>query len=180
LLQIFNPGRLYIFAALNKTMNKIINVDQAIEISRDLEKKGKKIVIAGGCFDVLHVGHFSLFEHSKKEGDILIILLESDDKIRKKKGLKRPLHLQKERAYMLSQIASIDYVVLLPKINSDSIYDNIVKKIKPSIIATTKNDPNIAHKKRQAEKIGAFVKEVIEYIPEKSSSNIIECLLREN
>jgi rfaE bifunctional protein nucleotidyltransferase chain/domain len=161
-------------------MNKILNLNEARILSKKLHQEKQTIVLTGGCFDILHVGHFSLFEHAKKEGDKLVVLLENDEKIKKTKGLKRPLHSQSERAYMLSLIIPIDYVILLPFLESDDKYDDIIEKIKPDIIATTKNDPNIKHKKRQAEKIGAKVKEVIPYIPEKSTSNILAVLFKEN
>lgn len=161
-------------------MKNILSLSEGFVESESLKKSGKSIVVTGGCFDILHVGHFSLFENAKKEGDILIVLLENDEKIKKTKGFKRPLHSQKERAHMLSLVKPIDYIILLPLIDSDEEYDNIIEKIKPNIIAITKNDPNIADKKRQAEKIGAMVKEVIDYIPEKSTTNILTTLLRED
>ncbi len=161
-------------------MNKILNLIEATMLSKKLHQENQKIVLVGGCFDILHVGHFSLFEHAKKEGDILVVLLENDDKIKKTKGLKRPLHTQNERAYMISLIRPVDFVVLLPFLETNNQYDEVIKKIRPDIIATTKDDPNIIHKKRQAEKIGIIVKEVISYIPEKSSTNILKAFLKEN
>lgn len=161
-------------------MNKVLTVEQAIILSKKLKKQNKTIVLTGGCFDVLHIGHFSLFEYAKKEGDILMVLLENDEKIKKIKGLKRPLHRQKERAYMLSHINFINYIILLPFLNSNDEYDSIIERIKPTFIAITKDDPNILDKNRQAKKIGAKVKEVISYMPEKSSSGILKILLKEN
>jgi rfaE bifunctional protein nucleotidyltransferase chain/domain len=161
-------------------MKNILSLSEGLLESESARKANKSIVITGGCFDILHVGHFSLFENAKKEGDVLIVLLENDEKIKKTKGLKRPLHTQKERAHMLSLVKPVDYIILLPLIESDNEYDNIIEKIKPNVIAVTKNDPNIADKKRQAERIGAKVKEVIDYIPEKSTSNILATLLKED
>ena len=80
----------------------------------------KKItVLAGGCFDVLHPGHIVFLEKAKKAGDYLVVLLESDKKIRKLKGKGRPVHSQKERAEILSALKSVDSVVCLPYMEND-------------------------------------------------------------
>ena len=79
-------------------MNKIINVNDAIELAQKLNKENKKIVITGGCFDILHIGHIKLFDESKKKGDFLFVLLENDNSVRKLKGEGRPINPQIERA----------------------------------------------------------------------------------
>ncbi len=59
-------------------MNQVISPDSAKTIIENLHKNDKTVVITGGCFDILHPGHFALFENAKKAGDVLIVLLESD------------------------------------------------------------------------------------------------------
>ena len=63
-----------------------------------------KIVLVGGCFDILHLGHVVFLEKAKKEGDVLVVLLESDEKVRFLKGKGRPVHTQSERAEILSAL----------------------------------------------------------------------------
>jgi D-beta-D-heptose 7-phosphate kinase/D-beta-D-heptose 1-phosphate adenosyltransferase len=109
----------------------------------------------------------------------LIVLLESDKKIRELKGPNRPLHTQEERAKMLSAIAYIDAIICLPYMTTNQQYDQMVLKIHPSIIAVTKGDPSITHKKRQAEKIDAVVAEVVKYIPNKSTSAAVQVIINE-
>lgn len=157
----------------------ILSIQEAVEISNRLQTASKKIVLTGGCFDVLHIGHFKLLEHAKAAGDSLFVLLESDKKISELKGINRPLHPQKERAHMLAAIRFVDYVVLLPYIVTNEAYDHVVEEIHPTIIATTSGDKNIEHKTRQAKNIGAKVAEVVEYIPNRSTSTALKTLLEE-
>lgn len=157
-------------------MKHILNTKEAIETSKTLRKEGKQIVLAGGCFDILHPGHIAFLEKAKEKGDRLFVLLESDEKIRLLKGINRPVHMQLERAMMLQALRFVDYIILLPVFRENEQYDNLLTELKPHIIATTANDPNIIHKKRQAEKSGARVEEVVEYIPNKSTSEILKAL----
>ena len=161
-------------------MGKILNIKEAVNKSKALRNQGKTIVLTGGCFDILHIGHFSLLKHAKNEGEILMVLLESDAKIQKLKGLKRPLHSQKERAEMLVAIKYVDYVVLLPNLETNEEYDSLIEKIKPNVLAITQNDPNKIERERQAKRVHAIVKEVIPYLPDKSTSATLKILLKEN
>ncbi len=134
--------------------------------------KGKKIVLVGGCFDILHPGHVIFLEKAKQAGDILIVLLESDEKVRKLKGINRPVHIQKERAKILSALRSVDYVVMLPFMKKSLDYDQLIAQIKPDVIAATFGDINIHHK-RIAKKVGAKLKFVTKIIGNHSSSRIL-------
>lgn len=134
---------------------------------------GKKIVLVGGCFDVLHPGHIIFLEKAKKAGDYLVVLLESDQKVRQLKGEKRPVHTQIDRAKILKALRFVDEVVMLPYIKSDQGYDQLIKKIKPDIIATTFKDKNIYHYQRSAKKVGAKLKFVTKIIGEHSTSQIL-------
>lgn len=160
-------------------MNQILSTQQAIQVSQKLQENKEKLVLTGGCFDILHMGHFALLENAKKQGNVLMVLLESDEKIKKLKGELRPLHNQEQRARMLSSLRFVDYVILLPFLETDSEYDKLIEQLKPSVIAVTENDPYEKQKKRQAKKIGAQVREVTPYIPEKSTSQLMKTLLKE-
>lgn len=153
-------------------MNKILKVKDAIKIAKKIREQNKSIVLVGGCFDILHVGHIKFLENSKKRGDVLFVLLESDTKVRKLKGNNRPINNQQKRALVLSAISYVDFVVILPDLKTDSEYDDVITKIHPDIIATTINDPNIIHKKRQANLIKAKVLSVTKRISDQSTSKI--------
>lgn len=133
-----------------------------------------KIVLVGGCFDILHPGHVIFLKKAKQVGDKLIVLLESDEKIRKLKGSGRPIHKQKERAILLKALKFVDEVILLPYIDKEIDYDKYIQKIKPDIIATTLGDPYIKYKKRSAKKVGAKLKCVTKRIENYSTSQLVE------
>lgn len=135
-------------------IKKIISVKNAISISKKIRSDGKTVVIVGGCFDILHLGHILFLEKAKKEGDYLFILLESDETIKKWKGENRPINSQKDRAYLLSKLEMIDFIIPLKEMTKDAQYDKIIFQLKPDVLATTKGDPNVKHKERQAKLIG--------------------------
>lgn len=133
----------------------------------------EKIVLVGGCFDVLHPGHITFLEKAKKMGGFLVALLESDEKIRKIKGKDRPVYSQKEREIMLKSLKAVDQVILLPFMEKEKDYDELVKTIKPDVIATTQGDPNLYHKKRAAKLVGAKLKYVTKFIGNYSTTNVL-------
>lgn len=157
-------------------MKKILNIQQAGKESSRLRKKGKSIVLVGGVFDILHIGHIKFLEKAKKEADFLFLLLESDQSVRKLKGKNRPINKQEDRAYVLEALSSVDFIVKLKNTLKDSDYDRITKLIRPEILATTEPDSYIFHKARQAKLVGAKLKTVIKRIKDKSTTNLIEKL----
>lgn len=160
-------------------MDKIISVKGTVSLSKKLKAQGKTIVLAGGCFDILHIGHILFLGEAKKQADVLFVLLESDETIQKIKGRGRPINSQQDRATLLLALALVDYVVVLPSLKSDKDYDQLIFKIKPTIIATTKNDPNKIHKIRQAKLSGAKIVEVIDRISNQSTSKLAKLLSEE-
>ena len=154
-------------------MNKIIAIEQAIKVSHKLKMQNKSIVLAGGCFDILHTGHMEFLRRAKLHGDVLFVMLESDETIKRLKGNQRPLNNQQHRANVLSSLESVDYIIMLMPLKNDDEYDKVVVNLKPDILATTKNDKFLKHKKRQAEKIGAKVVSVIKRIPDTSTTNLL-------
>lgn len=155
-------------------MKNILTVSEFAKLLSD-----KDIVLVGGCFDILHIGHITFLEKAKKCGDILVILLESDQNIRKLKGINRPVHTQKQRAKILSSLKMVDFVICLPEMKKNSDYDEVIKKIKPDILATTSGDIGLHHKKRTAKLVGAKVKIVSKSIPGFSTSKILDKVSKE-
>jgi len=141
-----------------------------------MNKSNKKIVLVGGCFDVLHVGHIIFLEKAKKLGDKLVVLLESDENIKRKKGKNRPINSQKNRSKVLSSLKMVDEVIRLPVMKNDEEYLNLVKKIKPKIIAVSEGDKNIIQKRGQARLVGARLIKVTDLIKQQSTTKIIEVI----
>lgn len=106
-----------------KSQKEILNI-----VSR-LKKAGKKIVVRNGSFDLLHLGHVKSLQEAKKQGDVLIVLLNSDQSVKSYKSPGRPIIHQKQRAEMLAALACVDYVVIF----DESIPEKMLAKIKPDI-----------------------------------------------
>ncbi len=157
-------------------MRKILTVEQANKASESLRYQGKRVVLAGGCFDILHVGHVRFLERAKESGDVLFVFLEADESIKQLKGEDRPINNQADRAIILSAIAAVDYVIKLSPGLTDNDYDRIVTSIKPDILAVTKGDLLKKHKERQAKLIGGKVVEVTDSVSNKSTSRIVNSI----
>ncbi|PIQ89960.1 MAG: D-glycero-beta-D-manno-heptose 1-phosphate adenylyltransferase [Candidatus Omnitrophica bacterium CG11_big_fil_rev_8_21_14_0_20_42_13] len=110
--------------------SKIKTLTQLKKITANLKRRGKKIVFTNGCFDILHYGHIKYLEKASKYGDILIIGLNSDSSIKRIKGSRRPLNPEKYRAYILSAISFIDYIVIF---GQDTPY-NLISALRPDIL----------------------------------------------
>ena len=80
----------------------------------DLPKmvNGKSVVLANGCFDILHVGHVRYLEGARKLGDTLVVAINSDRSVRAIKGPDRPILNESERAILVSALRCVDHVVV--------------------------------------------------------------------
>ena len=152
---------------MDSTIWKYINLDKLLTCF-----PSRRLVLAGGCFDILHFGHITFLEKAKQEGDILIIALESDEFIRNRKK-REPIHKQSERAYILSALKMVDYVILLPYFDNDSQYNDLVQKVKPAVVAITEGDQSADKKKEQVEKYGGVLKIVLPLITTVSTTQIL-------
>jgi rfaE bifunctional protein nucleotidyltransferase chain/domain len=155
---------------------KIVTVEQAIQIAQDLHMKNKRIVLVGGCFDILHIGHIAFLERAKKAGDVLFILLEADESIRQIKGESRPINNQENRARILAAIEVVDEVILLSHRLKNQDYDKLIMQLKPAIIAITRGDLKRHQKARQASLVNAEIIDVIDVISDQSTTRLVRLL----
>ena len=95
------------------------------------KKKGKRIVLANGCFDLFHIGHIRYLREARRAGDILVVALNSDSSVRRLKGKGRPLLTQEERAEILSAFSVVDYITIFGKLN----VEKILLALKPDVHA---------------------------------------------
>jgi len=109
--------------------NKIKDQKELIAIVEELRRQGKKIVTYNGSFDILHIGHIKSLKEAKEQGDVLAVLINSDESVRKCKGPNHPINSQKDRAENLAALECVDYVATFDEINSKAVLD----KIKPNI-----------------------------------------------
>lgn len=96
-------------------MNTRSKILARCELSSRLEehrKNGKRIVMANGCFDILHAGHVRYLEAARREGDLLVVAINSDSSTRKLKGKGRPILKEVDRAELVAALGAVDYVVV--------------------------------------------------------------------
>ncbi len=113
----------------NRAMKKLKTREEIRVIIKDLQKQGKKVVFANGCFDLIHGGHVSYLEDSRMQGDVLVLGLNSDESIKKLKGDKRPVCVEEQRVEILSSLSCIDYIMLFDEYSCDGILRDLVPDV---------------------------------------------------
>jgi rfaE bifunctional protein nucleotidyltransferase chain/domain len=94
------------------TENKIQPLETLVQRLAEHHRRGQRIVLANGCFDLLHVGHTRYLEGAKREGEVLVVGVNSDAGVRLLKGPGRPLLPASDRAALVAALAAVDYVVI--------------------------------------------------------------------
>src|SRR5688500_1977840 len=110
---------------------RIVDRRTLIERVRDARDRGMTLVLANGCFDVLHAGHVRYLEAAKSIGDMLVVGINSDEQVATLKGAGRPLLPESERAEIVAALASVDLVSIF---NEPTVGELLVA-IKPDIHA---------------------------------------------
>ena len=94
------------------TRSKIVALDTLKSKLDDHKNRRERIVLANGCFDVLHVGHVRYLEAARGEGDVLVAAINSDRSVRSLKGQGRPILPADARARLVAGLAAVTYVVV--------------------------------------------------------------------
>ncbi len=157
-------------------MKQIINFTELPEVIKEIKHNKKTVVLAGGCFDILHQGHLEYLKSAKKEADILIVALENDQNVRRLKGPGRPVNKDKIRAQNLLGTGFVDFVLILPSLRTESDYLGLVKSVQPKIVAVTEGDPKLSAKQKQAKIVGTTVRIVTKRLSGFSTTNIINSI----
>jgi len=97
----------------------------------DARRRGKTVVFANGCFDLVHVGHVRYVEAAKAHGEILVVGINSDESVAALKGPGRPLQNADERAEIVASFECVDYVTVFP----DATVDRLLMRLKPDVHA---------------------------------------------
>jgi len=89
-----------------------------------------KKVWVNGCFDVLHHAHFRLLEHAASFGELLVVGIDSDKRVKELKGDDRPFHSQEERKYNLERIKGVKRVVIF---DSSEMLEQLIRTFEPDV-----------------------------------------------
>ncbi len=153
--------------------SKIIDRNEAAKKIESVREVHKQIVFTNGCFDILHAGHVRYLTAARKEGDVLVVGLNSDQSVRKIKGDKRPVIPQDERSEILAGLWCVDYIIVFNE--PDPL--NLIELVRPDVLVKGDDWP-------EDKIIGAdFVKEKggrvvrVPLLPGASTSQIIERII---
>src|SRR5918998_2334349 len=92
--------------------SRILDRNRLIARVAIARKNGARIVLANGCFDILHVGHVRYLEGARALGDLLVVGINSDEQVRALKGEGRPLVPERERAELVAALRAVDLVTI--------------------------------------------------------------------
>jgi D-beta-D-heptose 7-phosphate kinase/D-beta-D-heptose 1-phosphate adenosyltransferase len=109
---------------------KIKTAGELVEITRSAREARKKVVFTNGCFDLLHLGHHHLLNGARKEGDLLIVAVNSDASIRRLKGPSRPRIAEDDRVRMLAGLEAVDYVTVF----DEDTPNHLLEALRPDVL----------------------------------------------
>lgn len=158
-LKVYNKNMFYTISSIEPVCSK-------------LRGEGKKIVLATGFFDLLHVEHINFLQKAKSAGDILIVAVESDLRARETKGEGRPVETQSLRCEKVSHYA--DYIITLPDdFNNFEAYESLMSSVKPNLYAVSEHTTHIKSKTFLVEKYGGQLQVVHGFNPSISTTQLI-------
>jgi D-glycero-beta-D-manno-heptose 1-phosphate adenylyltransferase len=108
-----------------------VTIDEAAQLAARLRAQGKRIVLANGCFDLLHVGHLRFLRGARALGDVLFVGLNGDAAVARLKGRGRPLMPASERVEILEALRDVDHVVVF----DDDTADALIARLQPDVHA---------------------------------------------
>lgn len=108
----------------------IMTVEHLADVLTESRRRGEKIVMTNGCFDILHPGHAAYLEKARQLGDRLIVAVNSDDSVRRLKGDARPVNPSRTRMAMLAALSATDWIV---EFGEDTPAE-LIARLKPDIL----------------------------------------------
>ena len=154
-------------------MSNVFSKEQMKSLRKKFNDENKKVVFTNGVFDLIHAGHVDYLLKAKELGDILIVGLNSDSSVKRIKGEKRPFINQTERAFLLSNLKPVDFVVIFEE---DTPFE-LIKELIPDVLV--KGSDWSVDKIIGSDIVldnGGEVKN-IQFVNEQSTSKIIEIIL---
>jgi D-glycero-beta-D-manno-heptose 1-phosphate adenylyltransferase len=134
--------------------SKIVSRESLRKLLSDHKRRGHRIVFANGCFDTLHVGHIRYLEGARREGDTLVVGVNSDSSVRELKGPGRPILDENARTQLVAALRVVDYVVLFSESNVEALLD----LLRPDIHAKgTDYTPETVPERAMAARLGVQV-----------------------
>ena len=109
----------------------VLTREQLTRIVSDAKASGARIVLANGCFDVLHVGHIRYLQGARALGDLLVVGINSDRQVAIQKGAGRPILPERERAELIAALDCVSYVTIF----DEPTVEELLLALKPEVHA---------------------------------------------
>jgi len=151
----------------------MIETDLA-KILAERRQKKQSLCLVTGVFDVLHQEHRRFLLAAKELADILVVGLESDERVRQLKGADRPLNSLDLRLTALQSWGIADVVFALPSdFALPAVRQAFINELQPNYLAVSSHSPNLAIKKQMLKSVGGQLRIVHQFQPQCSSSKLI-------
>jgi len=109
---------------------RVLSLENAARFAADLHERGQRIVFTNGVFDLLHPGHVRYLQAARREGDALLVGVNSDRSVRANKGPSRPIIPENERAELLAALECVDAVVIF----DEDTPAEIIRRVQPDVL----------------------------------------------
>jgi rfaE bifunctional protein nucleotidyltransferase chain/domain len=146
------------------------------ELSQKLNKarRGKKVVLVTGVFDLLHQEHQNFLQKAKSFGDVLVVAVESDVRVREIKGEGRPVFPQAQRVKMIVEMKISDFIFVLPEdFSHQERYRQLIAEVLPEYYAVSSHTSYLENKRMLVEEFGGKLVIAHKHNPEVSTTQLL-------
>lgn len=141
---------------------------------QELREPDKKVVFASGVFDLLHQEHKAFLHSAKQQGDVLVVAIESDVRVRQLKGEGRPVQSQEVRQQQLEALKDVDLVFILPEdFARPEHHRQVIMEVQPDFLAVSSHTSHLEKKKAVVEEFGGELVVVHQHNPAVSTTQLL-------
>lgn len=156
--------------------------EDAKKYIRSCKQDGKKVVIVTGCFDLLTNTHIHFLQQAKSKGDVLVVGIEDDQRIKAFKGPYRPINTQSQRVEVLEALKCVNMVFVIhgrPNQEVKPFYTRLHKYLEADILAVSERDPYLDDRKEEIENAGGELAEIMIYPAGGKTTTLIQSIYKE-
>ncbi len=150
-------------------LDKILPVGAMLTAREQLRSAGKRLAFTNGCFDILHPGHVDYLAFARRQGDALVVGVNSDASVQRNKGPSRPIVPEGDRCKVLAALEAVDYVVLFDEDEPVELIGQII----PDVLVKGRDWAHYVSGREVVEANGGEVV-LADMVEGRSSTNIIE------
>ena len=110
-------------------MGRVADLDEVATAAEEARRRGLKVALANGAFDLLHVGHVRYLRGAKALADVLVVAVNSDASVRALKGPTRPVMSELERAEIVAALEGVDWVVVF----NEATPSAVIARVRPNL-----------------------------------------------